>query len=80
MDEKQQTSNQEVTNATILLEIKHLGEKVDSYHAQETKTHDDHEKRLRSLEESSAVFKYFMGAWNGLNSIGLILSAVFGIK
>lgn len=73
-------SSQEVTNATLLIEIRHLGEKIDQHLKDDKEVQVDHEKRLRELEQHSAVYQYFMGAWNGLNTLSIALMAVLGLK
>lgn len=73
-------NDQRVTNATLLLELKHLGEKVDELKDSVKTGQADHDKRIRELETSNAATRMWMSVWNGMNSLAFVLSAYLGLK
>lgn len=74
------SADQRVTNATLLLEIRHLGEKIDQHALDEAEYKKDHETRLRTLEESNTVSRTLLSVWSGLNTIGAVVSLALGLK
>jgi hypothetical protein len=68
-----------VTNEVLLVEIRNVRDLLNQHVCADEKRSDDHEERLRKLEESNAVFRYLMGGWNLINTAGIVIAAAFGI-
>lgn len=71
------TTAQEVTNALLLQKMETIEEKLDDHFCTDQKVQQDHEARLRKLEEQSTVQRTILGIWNGLNTAGLLFTSFF---